>query len=394
MNQVVSFSDQKKSIKAFLDRAPDSQYAEISPAWKNLPAKKQSIEINRLKQIALVQVDKNPKLLKCDPMTIYASLRDAARLGLLPDSTTQEGHLVPFWSSKNKRFECQFMAGYKGLVKLAMRTGHVLGVDVRAVHANDTFSFGYGLNPFCDHIPAMISRGDFIGAYAVIVLEGGRKTFEYVSEEEGIEHGVKYTNAKDKSGEVFGNWADNPIPMIMKTALRKALKYSPLSGELDAAIHIDEAQHDPYYEHEPKMLEGGGEEITTPEEIEETETGGGKNGSCDEDRQGVQGNPVKETQGTTEPEKKDKETKGGKAGIRQKDKGNGVDKKPEVEYCPEGVCRDIWDFAEGKGIARPVFDGILEELRIKTLLEIPKGGHVVVMKALKEHIGLFEGRKK
>ena len=83
------------------------------------------LSITRLNQIAMVAIQSNPYLLKCSVSSLMVAIFDAARYGLIPNSLTQEGHLVPFYSSKSKCYEAQFIAGYKGLIKLARKSGSV-----------------------------------------------------------------------------------------------------------------------------------------------------------------------------------------------------------------------------------------------------------------------------
>jgi len=134
------------------------------------------------------------------------------------------------------------LVGYKGLTKLATNTGLVAGVSVRAVHFEDEFEFEYGLDEQLYHVPAEGARGDFRGAYAVVRYKDGQKDFEYVSAMEGEEHRKKFSRAKKDSP-----WDTNFPAMVMKTALRKALKYIPSSPESDRmslAIAKDEMLED------------------------------------------------------------------------------------------------------------------------------------------------------
>jgi len=151
----------------------------------------------------------------------------------------QEAHLIPFKDT------CQLVVGYKGLLKLATNTGLIKGVRVRKVMMNDVFDYQEGLDERLDHKPAEGKRGDFRGAYAIILFKDGDKTFEYVSANEGEEHRKRFSRAKKGSSP----WDTNFEAMVMKTALRKALKYIPASPDteserMNAALHHDERVED------------------------------------------------------------------------------------------------------------------------------------------------------
>lgn len=196
-----------------------------------------------LMRVALSAVQKNPLLMQCSIPSIITSIMDAASYGLVPNSLTNEGHLVPFWSSKNSRYECTFIAGYKGLIKLVTNTGLIDGVDVRAFYERDFIEFAYGINPMLNHVPSTGDRGKFVGAYAVVFMKEGRAKFELVSAVEADAHFKRYSKSKTKDGKYFGPWVENFNEMVMKTALRKCLKYcavSQTSAKLAEAIQRDE----------------------------------------------------------------------------------------------------------------------------------------------------------
>ena len=69
------------------------------------------------------------------PMTILQCGLKAATYDLVLGPELGLAYPVAFYNSKNQRYECQFIMGYKGLYQLAMRTGvytRINVVDVRA----------------------------------------------------------------------------------------------------------------------------------------------------------------------------------------------------------------------------------------------------------------------
>lgn len=188
-------------------------------------------------RVALSAVQKNPLLMKCSAGSILQCCMDTAAYGLIPNSATNECHLVPFGGKDG--YNAVLIVGYRGLTKLATNTGLVTGVTVRRVHKNDPFSCEYGLNEHLEHRPAQGDRGEFIGAYSIVRFKDGSKSFEYMTLEEGRAHRDRFSRTKSKSTP----WYTDEESMIMKTTLRKALKYVPSSPEsetLSIAIAKDE----------------------------------------------------------------------------------------------------------------------------------------------------------
>lgn len=185
-------------------------------------------------RVALTAVQKNEKLMQCSAGSILQACMDCAAYGLVPNSMTNEAHLVPFANS------CVLVVGYRGLIKLATNTGLVTGVKVRKVFKNDKFDYELGLNERLDHIPALSDPGEFIGCYAIVVFTDGSKDFRYVSKEEGLAHGKRFSkNFSSKNS----TWKLDEEAMICKTAVRMVLKYVPSSPEserLSIAIARDE----------------------------------------------------------------------------------------------------------------------------------------------------------
>ena len=173
-------------------------------------------------RIALTAVQKNDKLMQCTAGSILQACMDCAAYGLMPSSSVNEAHLVPFGD------QATLIVGYKGLIKLATNTGLVSHVEVSKVHKNDEFRIEKGTNKQMKHIPAVSDPGEYIGSYAVVVFTSGHKDWEYISKEQGIEHGKRFSkNFNSKSS----TWKLDLEAMINKTIVRMALKYVPASPE-------------------------------------------------------------------------------------------------------------------------------------------------------------------
>ena len=191
---------------------------------------------DRMARIVLTEVSKNQRLLECDTKSLMGAIIQASQLGLEP-GIAGHAYLIPFYNGKNKRYECQFLAGYKGLMDLATRSGKVQSITPRCVYDGDVFDFEYGDKPKIVHKPKFESE-NLICVYAVVKLSNGETEFEVMpkSKIEKVKDGVR----KKNKGDLPQVWIDHEPEMAMKTVIRHICKYIPSSVELQQAVSLDE----------------------------------------------------------------------------------------------------------------------------------------------------------
>jgi recombination protein RecT len=195
------------------------------------------ITADRLIRVALTSVQKNPKLLECDKISLLGAIVQAAQLGLEPDGITGLVYLVPFWNSKKKISEVQLMIGYKGLMNLARRSGEIGAIEARLVFQKDRFTYVLGLRPVLEHYPydGSDDAGEMIYGYAIAHFkDGSTPQFEVMTKAQIDKHRNR-SMAKDS-----GPWVTDYEEMARKTVVRKLLKYTPSSIEIQRAIALDE----------------------------------------------------------------------------------------------------------------------------------------------------------
>jgi recombination protein RecT len=194
------------------------------------------MDSDRLMRVCLTEITKNPQLKEADPLTFVGSVIQAAQLGLEPGSHLGHGYLMPFRNSKLNRLECQFMMGYRGMIELARRSGQVVSISARAVHAGDEFSYEYGLDEKIKHVPADTDDGNakLTHVYAIAKLKDGAHHFEVMTLKQ-----VDKIRASSKAAN-FGPWVSHFEEMAKKTVVRRLFKYLPISVELQRAIVLDE----------------------------------------------------------------------------------------------------------------------------------------------------------
>ena len=69
-----------------------------------------------------------PKLAECDPMSLLGGLMTCAGLGLEPNTIMGHAYLIPFKNNRKKITEVHLIVGYKGLIDLARRSGHISSI--------------------------------------------------------------------------------------------------------------------------------------------------------------------------------------------------------------------------------------------------------------------------
>lgn len=197
------------------------------------------INVERFMKSALLVVARSPQLQKCTPMSVVASVINAAELGLDFTPAKGEAYLVPFWNSKNNCMEAQFMPGYRGFIALARRSGVVKNIDAHLVYTNDEFELEYGATPKLHHKPEIFKeRGRVVGGYAIAFFddETFQATFMGVEELNSIK---ARTKSKDRNGNITGPWVTDEKEMQKKTTVRRLFKYLPVSVDLEKAMQYD-----------------------------------------------------------------------------------------------------------------------------------------------------------
>ena len=159
----------------------------------------------------------------------------SAQLGLEPNTALGLAYLIPYEVKGINKV--QFQIGYKGLLELANRSGKLKTLYAHEVRENDEFDIDYGLEQKLIHKPLLKgNRGNVIGYYAVYHLEPSGYNFVFMTYDEVLEHGKKYSKSFEG-----GVWEKEFDSMAKKTVIKKLLKYAPLSIEIQKAIVFDES---------------------------------------------------------------------------------------------------------------------------------------------------------
>ena len=206
------------------------------------------IPVEKLIQISITALSKTPKLLECNRLSIYKAVMECAQLGLVPDGILGEAYFVPY------KGVCQLIAGYRGLMSLAVKSSKVSHIFADNVFENDEFQYERGANPVLRHVPTLNKeRGEYLGSYAVanLVDAPSLPAFEFMRADE-VEAIHQRSKAKDN-----GPWVTDYFQMTKKTAVRRLCKFLPMSPEAVQAAVKGEY-------HDAGVLDGGIRQGLTP----------------------------------------------------------------------------------------------------------------------------------
>lgn len=203
-------------------------------------------DMDRFTNLVLSCVKREPKLISCfgtpqgEASLIVAALQCAA-IGLEPNTPLKEASLVP---RRNKGVdECQLMIEYRGLIKLARRSGELSTVTAEVVRDRDEFSYTKGLEPTLRHVPydGDEDPGELTHCYAVAVFKDGGKQFVVLSRREVYnEHRAKSDSWRNERSRPYSPWTQFEASMWRKTAVRALEPFLPLTAEAAAGFDSDE----------------------------------------------------------------------------------------------------------------------------------------------------------
>lgn len=184
-----------------------------------------------------LQVVSSGLLAKADPVSVYAGIMTAASLDLSLNPAIGHAHLIPFnitLPDKSKQVKAVFVIGYLGLIELCQRSGQYKNISAtpiykgQLVESNPLTGFKFDFTK---------TSKEVIGYAAYIELVSGFQKTLYMTKQEVLDHGKKYSKTFGKQGSA---WVTDEDKMCCKTVLRALLKYGPKSIDVQRADAIDE----------------------------------------------------------------------------------------------------------------------------------------------------------
>ncbi len=216
--EIKTLKDKATSMRSLL--LSDKSKDQFKMALPNV-----GLTAERFVRMALTAFQRQPKLYECDPSSVMGCLVQAAQSGLSPSGISGECYLVPFENRKKGIMEAQFIPGYRGLMKVARRSGEVLSIAAEVVFTNDEFRFEFGSMAKLYHKPATENRGDPQYVWALAKLKGMGEQFTVMTVAD-VEKIRKASKASQN-----GPWVSHWEEMAKKTVLRRLCKYLPISDD-------------------------------------------------------------------------------------------------------------------------------------------------------------------
>lgn len=195
-----------------------------------LPA---TMTAERLANLVLNEVPRNPQLAECTPESLVGSVMRVAQLGLELGPDLGQAWLIP---RRNKGvMEATMQIGFRGYIELARRSGRLRDIYAAIVHERDEFSYRLGLHRDLTHVPYEgEDAGPLTHAYAVAEFTDGGFHFEVLSKAQ-----IDQRRSFGRSGD-SGPWASHYEAMARKSAIKAMVPYLPLTPDAMRAFAHDE----------------------------------------------------------------------------------------------------------------------------------------------------------
>jgi recombination protein RecT len=205
------------------------------------------VDHERFGRLVLTAVKSTPQLMECfgtqqGQTTVLLAAMQCAALGLEPNTATQDAWLLP---RKNKGvMECELSIGYRGLLKLARRTGQVKSVRAAVVREKDEFRWAYGLEAdVLEHTPfdgTDKERGPLTHAYAIVRFLNGGVQFVVLNRAAVEKRRAMSASWKNTSSRPYSPWTTWEDEMWCKSALRALVPHLELSTEDMRGLELEE----------------------------------------------------------------------------------------------------------------------------------------------------------
>lgn len=195
-----------------------------------------------VKRIALHLMGSSDQLKRCSLESIYQGILKAAHFDLAID--LGEAHLVPYGNTAN------FQIDYKGLIKLAKRSGAVKHVKAEVVREGDFIEYQRGSDRsqrYLIHQPAAFNEGPIIGAYALFDMADGFTEFEVLSPSDAAA-------IKKKAAKGSMMWSEFEGEAWKKAVIRRGIKTLELIPEDKRAVIEDDRTSYDYGRAEPRPV--------------------------------------------------------------------------------------------------------------------------------------------
>lgn len=217
------------------------------------PIKKRFIElgidikvIEREMSFALQSINKSKQLQSCTMQSKQEAILNIANTGLTLNPVMNLAYLVPRYNAG--QMVCSLQPSYQGLVKVLTDAGSVSNIEAHVIYENDKFDYTLGTDVKVTHKPALGSRGEIIGVYAIAHLANGAIQVETMNAEDitkVMEMSESYKAMK--AGKISTCvWVEHKAEMWRKTVIRRIAKYLPKTERYEQAARVIDLDQQDY----------------------------------------------------------------------------------------------------------------------------------------------------
>ncbi len=225
---------------------------------------------DRMLNLAINCLDKNPDLKQCEPETVLGAFMAAASLGLEPNTPLQQAFLIPrqrnykdgnTWKTK---MECTFQIGNRGFLYLSYQSPKIFGMTTNVIYKGESYKYDSG-QAFLTHEPSLERESDdadfdnIIASYCVVMfsdnpnvkipivvprgdlikIRESSDTYRYLRDAINTAGTDK---DKTRANKLFADtaWVKWAKPMCMKSSIKQACKQLPLTTQMKRAAQLDD----------------------------------------------------------------------------------------------------------------------------------------------------------
>lgn len=203
-----------------------------------------SLDIDRFNNLVVGLVKRDRDLIQCfaterGKTSLVLAAIECAAVGLEPNTPLKEAVILPRRNNKANTVEAQLIIEYRGIVKLARRSGELSTVYAEVVHERDEFEYDLGTEGFIRHklYNGDEDPGELAYCYAVAKFKDGGIQFTVVPRRiVHNRHRARSDSWKSERGRAYSPWTTDPEAMWRKTAIRVLEPFLPLTAEARAAV--------------------------------------------------------------------------------------------------------------------------------------------------------------
>ena len=198
-------------------------------------------DYDRFARILTTELRRTPKLADCTPDSFLGAAFLCAQLDLEP-GPLGEVYLIPRKNRhRGNKLECTFLIGYRGIEKLALRSGQILSIETRTVYEGDEFHVEYFPEQQVIHRPAFRDGAEPVLWYAVARRADGSQLVHVLNRAQ-VEERRACSSTPDR-----GPWVDHYDAMARKSTVRAMWQNLPLDArdpQVDRALEVEDTTPD------------------------------------------------------------------------------------------------------------------------------------------------------